>query len=266
MRYKLGLICKEWEKNMDDILKNYLDDLMRPIPCGVEKIRMYKDEQRWISSDSKMSMPSGKGNMTEEKKMVDVHAFSLAKYPVTKGLFEIVNEHTLGDRNMDSTPMVNVSWYDAIMFCNAISEHRKFDACYTIDNNNNSVLCDWGANGYRLPTDVEWQYACKAGTSAYRYGAIADIAWYNENSEGHLHKVGKKEPNNWGLYDMLGNVWEWCWDLYDEEKYGSYRIFRGGSWCEEKRGCGATCRRRSHPTFRIEDLGFRIARSLKSDD
>lgn len=61
---------------------------------------------------------------------------------------------------------------------------------------------------------------------------------------------------------MLGNVWEWCYDLYDEKVYGSYRIFRGGSWAEGARGCGATCRRRSHPTFHIDDLGFRLARSI----
>ena len=72
----------------------------------------------------------------------------------------------------------------------------------------------------------------------------------------------RKEPNAWGLYDMLGNVWEWCYDLYDENVYGSYRIFRGGSWAEGARGCGATYRRRSHPTFHIDDLGFRLARSI----
>jgi formylglycine-generating enzyme required for sulfatase activity len=124
------------------------------------------------------------------------------------------------------------------------------------------VNCNLGADGYRLPTEAEWQYACKAGTTGYRYGELDEIAWYEENSEGGVHEVGKKGPNAWGLHDMLGNVWEWCWDLYDEEVYGSYRVFRGGSWAEEDRGCGATCRRRSHPTFGIDDLGFRLARSL----
>lgn len=74
--------------------------------------------------------------------------------------------------------------------------------------------------------------------------------------------MGQKHPNQWGLYDMLGNAWEWCWDLYDEKTYGEYRIFRGGSWAEEARGCGATNRRRGHPTFKIDDLGFRLAKSL----
>lgn len=121
---------------------------------------------------------------------------------------------------------------------------------------------EWAADGYRLPTDAEWQYACKAGTSGYRYGQIDDIAWYADNSDGRIHDVGGKAPNPWGLFDMLGNVWEWCWDLYDEDMYGSYRILRGGGWAESERGCGATVRRRSHPTFTIDDLGFRLARSI----
>lgn len=133
---------------------------------------------------------------------------------------------------------------------------------YSISDDDQIVSCNLDSNGYRLPSEAEWQYACKAGTTGYIYGELKEIAWYNENSDGHIHEVGKKEPNAWGLYDMLGNVWEWCYDLYDEKVYGSYRIFRGGSWAEEARGCGATCRRRSHPTFHIDDLGFRLARSI----
>lgn len=79
---------------------------------------------------------------------------------------------------------------------------------------------------------------------------------------GGVRDVGGKAPNAWGLHDMLGNVWEWCWDLYDEEVYGAYRIFRGGGWAESERGCGASVRRRSHPTFAIDDLGFRLARTV----
>jgi formylglycine-generating enzyme required for sulfatase activity len=119
------------------------------------------------------------------------------------------------------------------------------------------------ANGYRLPTEAEWEYACKAGTTGIRYGDLDDIAWYKANSDRSPHDVGLKEPNAWGLYDMLGNVWEWCSDIYDESVYGSYRIFRGGGWSDEERGCMATNRSRSHPTsFKIDDLGFRIARNI----
>ncbi|OJG88606.1 hypothetical protein RV15_GL001791 [Enterococcus silesiacus] len=112
-----------------------------------------------------------------------------------------------------------------------------------------------------VPTDAEWQYACRSGTKGY-HGELDAIAWYQANSLGHVHAVGKRLPNSWGLYDMIGNAWEWCWDLYDEERYGTYRIFRGGSWATEARGCGTTSRRKSFPDFKIDDLGFRIARSL----
>lgn len=126
-----------------------------------------------------------------------------------------------------------------------------------------NIICDLKVNGYRLPLEGEWEYACKAGTSGARYGELEEIAWYKGNSQGGTHEVGTKSPNAWGLYDMLGNVWEWCSDIYDEEVYGSYRIFRGGGWCDQERGCLATNRRRSHPvSFKIDDLGFRLARSL----
>jgi formylglycine-generating enzyme required for sulfatase activity len=174
----------------------------------------------------------------------EIAPFLLGRFPVT--------EHDL--------PLTNVGWLDAVEMCNRISAGSGLSEAYSIDAQN--VTCDWTSDGYRLPTDAEWQYACKAGTSGYRYGELDDIAWYAGNSGGRVHNVGEKAPNPWGLHDMLGNVWEWCWDLYDEEVYGSYRIFRGGSWAESARGCGASVRRRSHPSLAIDDLGFRLARTL----
>lgn len=95
-----------------------------------------------------------------------------------------------------------------------------------------------------------------------RYDETDEISWYAENSGGRPHEVGRKAPNAWGLHDMLGNVWEWCFDQYDPKVYGSYRVVRGGGCADTERGCLATNRRRSHPTFAIDDLGFRVARSL----
>ena len=156
----------------------------------------------------------------------------------------------------------NVSWRDAVHFCNLLSQKAGLKACYSISVGGEDVIYCLESDGYRLPSEAEWEYACRAGSSAANYGEIDEIAWYAANSENKTHEVGKKDPNAWGLYDMLGNVWEWCWDIYDEKAYGSYRIFRGGGWSDPARGCLASNRRRSHPTFQIDDLGFRLARSI----
>ncbi|MCZ8518283.1 MULTISPECIES: formylglycine-generating enzyme family protein [Paenibacillus] len=193
---------------------------------------------------------------------VPVNSFWLAPVPVTRELYCSVMSMTAGTPGEPQVPVTEVSWHEAVSFCNRLSQRSGLQECYLVSQDGESVAWNRDADGYRLPTEAEWQYACKAGTGGYRYGELDEIAWYQENAGGRAHEVGLKRPNAWGLYDMLGNVWEWCWDLYDVQVYGSYRVFRGGSWAEEARGCGATCRRRSHPTFRIDDLGFRLARSL----
>ncbi|MFI5695462.1 formylglycine-generating enzyme family protein [Kribbella sp. NPDC051586] len=175
---------------------------------------------------------------------VDLPAFRLGRYPMT----------------VDDVPLTGVSWYDAVALCNQMSVDAGLPVAYEISGL--SVSCDWASPGYRLPSEAEWQWACTAGASAYRYGELDDIAWYSENSDGRAHAVGGKACNTWGLHDMLGNVWEWCWDLYDPATYGSYRIFRGGGFADPERSIGSTVRRRSHPTFAIEDLGFRVAQSV----
>lgn len=213
-----------------------------------------------------VKIPAGKVELRDDriKKewQVQIKPFLLAKYVLTVELFYSITNRALNGNENSNKPVVNISWNDAIMFCNLLSKKAGLKEYYSISNGGQIVSCNLDSNGYRLPSEAEWQYACKAGTPGYTYGELQKIAWYNENSNGQIRDVGKKEPNAWGLYDMLGNVWEWCYDLYDEKVYGSYRIFRGGSWAEAARGCGATCRRRSHPTFYIDDLGFRLARSI----
>lgn len=99
-----------------------------------------------------------------------------------------------------------------------------------------------------------------SGSTVPRYGELDEIAWYAGNSGDHIHDVGGKLANVWGLQDVLGNVWEWCFDRYHIEVYGDYRVLRGGGWSDPERSCRAGVRRRSHPTLQIEDVGFLLAR------
>ena len=193
---------------------------------------------------------------------VDLSPFEIGRYPVTQAQYAAATGQWPSSYVAAQCPVVNVSWIDAVRFCNMLSKAAGLLDFYEFHGDETGASLVPESNGYRLPTEAEWEYACRAGTNGPRYGELGDIAWYRENSGGHTHEVGQKQANDWGLADTLGNVWEWCADLYDPEVYGSYRVFRGGGWADAERGCLATNRRRSHPTFAIDDLGFRVARSL----
>jgi formylglycine-generating enzyme required for sulfatase activity len=217
-----------------------------------------------INSDL-IAIPKGeielRDDRTKQRWVVEIKPFLLSKFPVTQDLYYEITQSSPSAFKGDRRPVETVSWKDAVLFCNSLSQHAGLNPCYNFDDEQ-EIIFDPNANGFRLPTEAEWEYACKAGSPGIRYGELELIAWYKANSGKTTHNVGLKEPNAWGLYDMLGNVWEWCSDIYDETVYGSYRIFRGGGWCDEERGCLSTNRRRSHPTsFKIDDLGFRIARN-----
>ncbi len=200
---------------------------------------------------------------TREVWLADIDSFELSKFPVTQEFYEAHTNENPSTFKGSRLPVETVSWIEAVNFCNKLSEHLGKTHCYSIDLAAEKITFNSKADGFRLPTEAEWQYACQAGTKNSRYGEINDIAWYKANSNDRTKEVGQKEPNEWGLYDMLGNVWEWCTDIYDETVYGTYRIFRGGGWCDQERSVMATTRRRSHPfSFKIDDLGFRIARKL----
>ena len=156
-------------------------------------------------------------------------------------------------------PVTGVSWFDGTEFCRALSE-----------------LNGTGEFIYRLPFEAEWEYVCKAGGTSDRYGEISDIAWYEGNSKEGSLPVGQKLPNQWGLFDMLGNVSEWCMDWSDDEyynmspkadpkgpDYGEYKITRGGSWDLPKCLARASCRNHAAPGLSANDVGFRVVKAVK---
>jgi formylglycine-generating enzyme len=199
---------------------------------------------------------------TERRWTVEVAPFLLADRQVAQGLYdEVAGRSKAGD---GALPAVNVSWLDAVRWCDALSEREGLAPAYRVDageTDSERVAWDRSAEGYRLPTEAEWEYACRAGTTGPRYGDLDTIAWHRGNSGERPHRGGEKLPNAWGLHDMLGNVWEWCWDVYDAEVYRDYRVIKGGGWFDEHWSCRAGVRRRTMPTLAIDDLGFRLARN-----
>jgi formylglycine-generating enzyme required for sulfatase activity/serine/threonine protein kinase len=180
-------------------------------------------------------------------------------------------------------PVENVSWSDAVRFCNALSTAEGIPTFYRIVGDTATVINRDGL-GYRLPTEAEWEYACRAGqTSRYSFGddgeKLEAHGWYGANSDDKTHPVGKKQPNAFGLFDMHGNVWEWCWDAYDGDHYAtlsspivdpsgppiaSDRVLRGGNWNNDAAYSRSAYRHHSEPNSRDSSLGFRVVRTALS--
>jgi len=240
------------EKERKDTLWQIMENRMVLIPAGAV---LMKDK------DS--------GNEFTEK----INSFLLDKFPVTQDLYEKVmgEEKNRSRFRGGDRPVEYISWFEVVEFCNRLSGNIGLKRVYTIDRK--KVTADWNANGFRLLTEKEWEYACRAGTIGEWYGEIDKIAWYKDNSNGSTQVVGKKEPNPWGLYDMLGNVWEWCWDRYEkypgqrkkacrEPENVTYRVRRGGSWFNLAEQCSSAHRASKSAKGSSHNLGMRLARSL----
>ncbi|MCB1823887.1 MAG: formylglycine-generating enzyme family protein [Candidatus Competibacteraceae bacterium] len=179
---------------------------------------------------------------------VTVSPFRIAITPVTVELYRrIMPESSAAQSEAEARwPAKGVTWFDAIEFCNRLSERAGYRPCYS--QRSGQWRCDWRADGYRLPTEAEWEYACRAGTTTrYSFGDDpADLdshAWYAGNAKDHVQPVATQRANLWGLYDMHGNVWEWCWDEYEayspkparnprgpKQSTSGRRVLRGGSF------------------------------------
>jgi formylglycine-generating enzyme required for sulfatase activity len=212
-----------------------------------------------------LAIPAGQvvlsDRRTRRRWSVELAPYLLSVFPITQERYGQVTGAWPSAARGDRLPVDSVSWWDAVRFCNALSRREGLAPAYDIRTDGEHVEWDASADGYRLPTEAEWEHACRAGTTGPRYGPLDEIAWYRANSHERIHEVGGRRPNPWGLHDMLGNVWDWCWDTYDVTSYGSYRVLRGGGWFDEHWSCRASVRRRAHPTFRVDDVGFRVARS-----
>jgi formylglycine-generating enzyme required for sulfatase activity len=194
---------------------------------------------------------------TPEHSVTITRGFWLGQTPVTQVAYQRVRggnpSHFLGEQlpgfQGEQLPVETVTWSQAKAYCEAV--------------------------GGRLPTEAEWEYAARAGSDAPRYGDLDEIAWYSKNSDSKTHTVGLKQANQWRLYDMLGNVWEWVGDWYDEKYYakspsvdptgptsGQYRVVRGGSWYVGSRNLRSSYRGRYVPGLGGDSLGFRCAREV----
>jgi formylglycine-generating enzyme required for sulfatase activity len=205
--------------------------------------------------------------------------FYLGIYPVTQREYmEVTKTNPSHLPSGERHPVESVSWLDAAAFCNALSQKEGLKPFYAIQGDAVEVG-DWSGPGYRLPTEAEWEYACRAGSQT-RYcfsddeKALGKYAWYSANSNDKTHPVGEKKPNAFGLHDMHGNVWEWCWDGYGADYYesspvddprgpdgASDRVIRGGGWYSKPRICRSAYRDWNEPGYRYNDLGFRLALS-----
>ncbi|HPH02891.1 MAG TPA: SUMF1/EgtB/PvdO family nonheme iron enzyme [Spirochaetota bacterium] len=222
----------------------------------------------------------GGGDDEKPVHQVTVSSFWMAKYEVTQREWREVMGNNPSHFDGENRPVEQVSWLDAINYCNKRSIKEGLTPAYS--RSGAEYVCNFAANGYRLPTEAEWEYAARGGAAGANElvpqvysgsDAIDDVAWYGRSSSEGTASVGQKRPNQLGLYDMSGNVLEWCWDWYGSYESGaatnprgassgSYRVRRGGSWINDASGVRVADRNCLAPTHRFFNLGFRVVRSL----
>jgi len=236
---------------------NWFKDLVQPsFTINLENAAL---KMAWVSLGvfSMGSPPTEQGRSDDEvqHKVAITEGFWLGETPVTQSQWQAVMGDNPSRFKGANRPVEYISWEDAQRFIAALNERE-------------------GREVYRLPTEAEWEYACRAGTTGPYAGDLNDMGWYDENSGGETRDVAQKQPNAWGLYDMHGNVWEWCSDWYgaysgqDETdprgpSSGSFRVVRGGSWSHWAGYCRSAFRDGSGPGYRGDGLGFRLLRMAR---
>jgi sulfatase modifying factor 1 len=218
---------------------------------------------------------SGRYNHEAQHRVSLTRGIEVCVVPVTQALYAAVLGEDPSAFKGPERPVERVNWYDSIRFCNAASAAFGLPAAYQIGAGSEpSVEWDQRSVGLRLPTEAEWEYAARAGTQHLYAGGddLAAVGWFNGNSNGQAHPVGQMRSNAWGLYDMSGNVLEWCWDWYSDYPLdvctdpsgaasGSYRVVRGGSWHNDPQSARVASRRSGVPVLRNDVVGVRLFRT-----
>ena len=230
------------------------------------------------------TMGDSAGREDETPHPVSVGSFYIDKLPVTQELFTKVMGVNPSYRKDPKCPVDRMQWTSAVQFCNKCSALENLTPCYNLD----TWECNFDADGYRLPTEAEWEYACRAGsTGKYAFGddenELPRYAWLKPGSQGKTQPVGTKLANRWGLFDMHGNVWQWCNDWYNPSYYqespkenprgpaaGKERVLRGGAWNSTPEKCRAAYRHKEFPSFDdacfgADSYSFRRARNVAAD-
>jgi formylglycine-generating enzyme required for sulfatase activity/TolB-like protein len=223
-------------------------------------------------------MGSGNGNDDEKPvHKVTVKSFYLGKTEVTQKEYTAVMGNNPSNFRGDNLPVENVSWFEAVEYCNKLSLKDGLVPAYS--GGGDSIVRDSGASGYRLPTEAEWEYAAKGGNKdamVYEYSggnSPDNTSWYRGNSGSRTHEAAGKAPNSLGIYDMSGNVWEWCWDWYGNYNArtqvdpqgpvtGTERCARGGAWDSDVSALRSASRIKGAPLMQYKHIGFRVLRPV----
>ena len=237
-----------------------------------------------------VSIPAGSFN--NGTSVVTLSAFHMSEYDITQSQYQAMTgtnpSYFSSNADAATCPVEQVTWYDAVEFCNKLSSSAGLTPVYTITGRtpatgypitSATVTADFTQNGYRLPTEAQWEYACRAGTTTTFFwgntsgdpdATTESYAWYASNSNNTTHGVGQKLPNPWGLYDIVGDVWQWCWDWFGTyptgpqtnpigPSSGTDRVIRGGSWYNSSGGLASAYRYYDDPNYEYNTIGFRVA-------